>query len=128
MANTTYTSTEGLINKLKEIKGKAKLKIYNIISNYYDNTNIRMDEDPFAKNAQNIGKIFHGVILLMNFLQAKPQLKNMNIKYYDLYYTVIKNRDVKEIVDDQYENDFIKFNGIVPNNNISIKPRETTLR
>ena len=41
----------------------------------------------------------------MKFLQTKPQIKNMNIKYYDLYYTVIKTRDEIEIVDNQYEND-----------------------
>ena len=122
MANTTYTSTEDLINKLQEIKGKTKLKVYNIVSNCYDITKIRMDEDPFAKNAQNIAKKYHGVFLLMNFLQAKPQLKNMNNKYYDLSYTVFKNRDVKEIVDDQYKNGFINFNGIVPNHIKSIKP------
>ena len=52
----------------------------------------------------------------------------MNINYYDLYYTVIKNRDEKEIVDNQFENDYINFNDIIPNNNIRIKPHETTLR
>ena len=29
----------------------------------------------------------------------------MNISYYDLYYTVIKNRDDKEIVNDENPND-----------------------
>ena len=29
----------------------------------------------------------------------------MNINYYDLYYTVIKNRDDKEIVNDENPND-----------------------
>ena len=57
--------------------------------------NIKIDEDPFARNAQDISKIYHEVILLMKFLQTKPQIKNMNINYYDLYYTVIKNRDEK---------------------------------
>ena len=61
--------------------------------------NIRFDEDPFAKNAQGISKIYHEVLLLLKFLQTKPQVKNMNnrmnISYYDLYYTVIKNRDKK---------------------------------
>ena len=37
---------------------------------------------------------------------------------------LVKNRKEKEIVDDQYENDFI----ITPNNCIVIKPRETILR
>ena len=51
-----------------------------------------MDEDPFAKIAQGIVKIYHEVLFLMKFLQTKSQVKNMNITYYDLYYTVIKNR------------------------------------
>ena len=54
--------------------------------------NIRIDEDPFAKNAQGISKIYHEVLKLMKFLQTKRQVKNMNINYYDLYYTVIKKR------------------------------------
>ena len=50
----------------------------------------------------------------MKFLQTKPQVKNMNKKDYDLYYTVFKNRDEKEIEHDKYENnenDFIKYDG-----------------
>ena len=60
-----------------------------------------MDEDPFARNAQSIIKIFHEVLLLLKFLQTKPQVKSMNIKYYGLYYTVSQNRDEKDIVKDQ---------------------------
>ena len=41
--------------------------------------NIRIDEDPFAENAQSISKIYHEVLLLGKFLQAKPQVKNMII-------------------------------------------------
>ena len=95
MINTTYNSTEDMNSKLQELKGKTKLSISKNISNYYDNMNIRMDEDPFSKNAQGIGKIYHEVIFLLKFLQTKPQVKNMNIKYYDLYYTIIKKRDEK---------------------------------
>ena len=83
--------------------------------------NIRFDKDPFAKNAQGLSKIHHEVFLLMKFLQTKPQVKNMIIKYYDLYYTVIKNIDEKEIVDNQYENDYINFDDIVPNHYIGRK-------
>ena len=54
--------------------------------------NIRFDEDPFAKNAQGFSKIYHEVLLLIKFLQTRPQVKNMNINYYELYYTVIKTR------------------------------------
>ena len=49
----------------------------------------------------------------------------MNSNYYDLYYTVIKNRDDKEIVDNQYENDFISLNDvIIPKHYVGIKDRE----
>ena len=118
-----------MINKLQQLTGKTKIKFYKNISNYYDNMNIRFDEDPFAKNAQGINKIYQEVLKLMKFLQTKPQVKNMNINYYDLYYTVIKNREEKDIEDNQYENDYINFNDfITPNHNISFKPRETILK
>ena len=46
----------------------------------------------------------------------------MNINFYDLNYSVIKNRDEKEIEDKEYENDFINFNDfITPNYYIGIK-------
>ena len=63
--------------------------------------------------------------MLMKLLQIKPQVKNMNIIYYNLYYTVIKNRDEREILDDQYEineNDHINFDDfITPNHYIGRK-------
>ena len=68
------------------------------------NKNFQTQKDPFSKNAQSISKVYHEVLLLNKFLQTKPQAKNMNIKYYDLYYTVIKTRDEIEFVDNQYEN------------------------
>ena len=68
-----------------------------------------MDEDLFAKNAQGNSKNYHEVLLLKNVLQTKPQVKNMNFKYHDLYYTVVKTRDDKEIIDNKYENDYIIF-------------------
>ena len=86
------------------------------------------DQDPFSKNAQGISKIYHEVLLLMKFLQIKPKVKNMNIKYFDLYYTVIKTRDENKDIDNQYENDendYINFNDfLIPNQNTS---RETIL-
>ena len=88
-------------------------------------------QDPFAKNAQGISKIYHELLLLMKFLQTKPRVKNMNISYYDLYYTVIKARDENKHIDNQYENDendYNNFNDIVPNHYVGIKPRETVLR
>ena len=45
----------------------------------------------------------------------------MNINYYDLYYTFIKNRDEKEIVNNQNENDYFDFNDIIPYHYIGIK-------
>ena len=128
MANTNYNSTEDKINKLQEFKGKTKLKFYKKISNYYDNMDIRMDEDPFAKNAQGIKKIYYEVLLLMKFPQTKPPVRNMNNNYYDLYYTVIKNTDDKGIVNDKNENDYFKFIDIIPNHYVGNKPRETTLK
>ena len=70
-----------MIKKLQQLKGKTKLKFYKNISNYYDNMNIGFDEDPFAKHAQGINKIYHEVLLLMKFLQTRPQVKNMNLIY-----------------------------------------------
>ena len=88
-----------------------------------------MDEDPLSKNAQGISKLYHEVLLLMNFLQTRPQDRIMNNKYYDLYYTVIKNRDEKEIVNDEQENDYINFNDFIsPNHYIRIINDNLTLR
>ena len=56
----------------------------------------------------------------------------MNINYYDLYYTVIENRDEKEIVNAKYEsieNAYVTFNDIItPNLYIGIQPRGTILK
>ena len=72
--------------------------------------NSQTQQDLFAKNAQGISKINHEVLLLMKFLQTKPQVKNMNNKNYDLYYTVIKVRDGNKDMDNQNEdedNDYV---------------------
>ena len=55
-----------------------------------------MDEDPFAKYAQGISNISHDVLLLMKVSQTKPQVKNLNSNFYDLYYTVIKKTEMKK--------------------------------
>ena len=123
MVITTYNSTEDMINKLQLLKGKTKLKFYKNISNYYTemkNKNFQTQEDPFSK-------IYHEVLLLMSFLQTKPQVKNMNNNYYDLYHTVIKTRDENRDIDIQYENDendYINFNDITPNQYVGIRGRE----
>ena len=89
------------------------------------NKNFQSQEDPFAKNAQRISKIYHEVLFLMNYLQTKPPVKNMTINYYDLYYTVIKVRNENRNIDNQYEddnNDYIKFKDFInPNHYIGIK-------
>ena len=82
MVNTTYKSSEDMIDKLQQLIGKTKLKFYKNISNCYiemKNENFQTQQDPFAKNTQGISKIYHEVLLLMKFLQTKPQIKNMNI-------------------------------------------------
>ena len=123
MVNTNYNTTEDMIDKLQQLKGKTKLKFYKNISNYYQemkNKNFQTHhEDPSSKNAQGISKIYHEVLLLMKYLQTKPQVKNMNINYYDLYNTVIKTREENKDIDNQYENDendYIDINNFIPPN------------
>ena len=135
MVKTNYNSTEDMIKKLQELKGKTQLKIYKNINNYYTemkNKNFQTQRNPFSRNAQAISKIYHEVLLLMKFLQTKPQVENININYYDLYYTVIKVRDGNRDIYNQYENDendYINFNDIItPNYHVGIKPRETILK
>ena len=67
------------------------------------NGKFQFEEDSFSKNVQSIEKTYHEILLLLNFLQTKPQVKNMNIIFYGLCYTVIKNREDKEIVVDKYD-------------------------
>ena len=128
MVNTTYNSTEDLIDKLQQLKGKRKLKFYKKIYKYYDEmkrTNFQTEQRPFSKNSQGISKIYHEALLLMKFLQTKPQVKNMNINYNDLYYTVIKNRVEK----DNNENDYINFHDIItPHHYIGRKNNKEILR
>ena len=87
MVNTNYNITEDMIDKLRSLKGETKLGFYNDITNYYfemKNKNFQSQEGTFSKNSVGISKIYKEVLLLMNFLQTKPQIKNMNIIYYDL--------------------------------------------
>ena len=65
------------------------------------NKNFQTQEDPFAKNAQGISKIYYEVLLLMKYLHTKPSVKNMIIIYHDLNYTLIKNRDENAVVNDK---------------------------
>ena len=139
MVNTTYDSSEDMINKLQSLKGKTKLKFYKNISNYYiemKNENFRTNnQDPFSRNSQGINKIYHEVLLLVKFLRTKPEVKNMNTNYYDLYNTVIKVRDENKNIDidNQNENDYhdyIDINDfmISPNHYVGIKNDNVMLR
>ena len=38
-----------------------------------------MVEDTFIKNAQGFSEIYHEILMLLKFLQNKPQAKNLNI-------------------------------------------------
>ena len=89
---------------------------------------IRMDEDMFIKNAQCISKTYHEVLMLMNFLQTEPQVKNMNINHYELYYTVLRIRDEKEIIDNQYENDYNILNDFFTPNHYARKKIDEKLK
>ena len=56
------------------------------------------------------------VLLVIKFPQTKPLVKSLNIKYYDVYCTVCKNRVDKEIVNNKHENnekDYISLNDFV---------------
>ena len=105
-----------MIDKSQELKGKLKLKIYKNFSDYYKEMkyiNFQSNNfDPFSKNAKNIAKIYHEVLLLKEFLKTKPQVKYMDFNYYDLYYTVIKTRNENENIDNQYEDDYHDYIGI----------------
>ena len=60
MVNTNYNSTEDLVKKLQQLKGKTKLKFYKNVSNFYTemkNEKFPIQEDPFSRNAQGISKI-----------------------------------------------------------------------
>ena len=133
MVDTNYDTTEDMNDKVQQIKGQTKLKFFKKINNYYNemkNKNNQTNyEDFFSRSAQGISKIHHEVIMLMKFLQTKPQVKNMNINYYDLCFTVIRTRDENWDIDSLYENDYISFKDfIIPNHYIGRKNDKEILR
>ena len=98
MMNIEINRTEDMIEKVQRSKGKTKLRFHQGICDYCDEMNYRkqsgffqFEEDPSAINAQGIDNLIHEALLIIKFLQTKPQIKSMNINYFDLYYTVIKN-------------------------------------
>ena len=87
MVDTSFHSSEDIIFKLQQLKGKRKIKFYKIVNKYYyemKNKNFQTQEDPFSRNAQGISKIYHEVLLSMKFLETKPEVKNKKINFYDL--------------------------------------------
>ena len=51
IVDTNYNTTADMIEKLQQLKGKAKLKFYKKISNYYTemkNKNFQSQQDPFS--------------------------------------------------------------------------------
>ena len=127
IVNFTYISTQDMIDKSQQLKGKTKLKFFKTTSNYNDelkHKNFQTQDDTFSKKAQGFSKIYLEVLLLMKFLQTNPQVKKIVFTYYDFYYTVIKTGDEN----DNIENEYIDFNDFTtPNHYIGIKPRETKL-
>ena len=102
LANIKYDTSQDMINKVEQLKGKTNLKFYQKVGKYYDEMNyrrqsgyFRFEEDVFSKSVQGIAEIMHGILLLLKFLQFKTQVMSVN-KNYDLYYTVIKNSDKEE--------------------------------
>ena len=69
----------------------------------------QFEVDPFADKAEGIRKNYHEVFLLKKFLQI-PHNQCLNINYYDLYFTVIKDRDEEEIVNVEYESNESDYN------------------
>ena len=91
MTNSKYKTTEDMINKSQQLKGKSKLNFYQNFSIYYDAKNNRrqrklfnLKKIPFTKHVEGVSNIFQEVLLLMKLLQTKLQGNNMNINDYDL--------------------------------------------
>ena len=57
--------------------------------------NLQTQQDPLARNAQSISKIYHDVLLLMKFVQTKPKFKNMNILILMIYIILLLKLEMK---------------------------------
>ena len=130
MVNCTYIPTEDMIYKLQSLKDKIKLKYNQNLSNYYEEVNyrrqsgtFRFEEDPFGNKVEGIGENYQELLTIMNILQTKPQVKNMNFEYNDLFYTVKENRD-QIVLEEIYNYDKLCDNIRMPSFDIGIKPRE----
>ena len=82
-----FKTKEEMVNKLRSLKVNTKNKISSKYffdqMNYMRQSNTFVFEDPLAKNIQGIGMIMNESLLIMIFLQAKPQMKNKTINSYD---------------------------------------------
>ena len=82
------------------------------------NGNFQFEEGVFSKVAQGVIQIYHEV-LQIKILQTKPQIRSMNINYYDLYYTILKNRGEKQTVIDEHgdnESDYFIYDNFITRN------------
>ena len=66
MVNSKFNTTHGMIDKIRSSKGETKQKFcknigeyYNGMKKYRQNDTFNFENDPYAKNAQGIGKIMH---------------------------------------------------------------------
>ena len=74
---------------------KNKSDIYDQLNYMRHCDTFQIEEHPFSNIAQSIAFIKHKVMLLMKFLQTKPQIKNKR-NYSDLYYTIISKLSDEE--------------------------------
>ena len=88
MVNAEYNSSQDMIYNLQSLKGKTNLKIYRNISNYYDERKYRRQSGTFqfeetllSKIEERIGKLYFEVIILMTFLQTKPQVRKIKFNF-----------------------------------------------
>ena len=75
MANTKCNTTQDVLKKIRELKGKTTRKFYQNPSNFYDemiyikqSRYFQFGEDMCSKGAQNIAMIMHEVLLILKFL------------------------------------------------------------
>ena len=85
MFSAKYNSTQDMIDNLQSAKYKTNLEIYSNICNYYDEMKYRkqsgtfqFEEYLFSKNEERTSKLYLEVILIMKFLQTKPQVRKNN--------------------------------------------------
>ena len=90
-----YRKTKNTIDKINKLKGETKLKFERNFSIYCDEMNYHrqkrkfsFEEDLFSNIAHSNTRIMHEVLLMMNFLHTKPQIKDKNKIYNDLFYAI----------------------------------------